>query len=282
MTYMAKVFVAGGRGYIGSCLCSSGFSERKTLLVGRADYNVFLDLNISDFSSVLMRVEAGDFFILLSAISSPDACAKSTELAWRVNVTNTITLIEELITRGVRVVFASSDVVFGKHSGISYENSHLQPAGIYGDMKAEVEKAVSGNPLVKVVRFSLVLGKGDKFSEMLKVSASLGKKVSVFAGFERNIVSIDDVTEGIMRLVVSWDDFPEQLYNFSGPHLVSREEMTAALAQVIPGLLYTVTEAPEGFWVNRERVIETDCKNFTRLLGRKPKNLEQIISGWVN
>ena len=58
--------------------------------------------------------------------------------------------------------------------------------------------------------------------------------------------------------------------------------MTAALAQVIPGLQYTVTEAPLGFWDNRERVIETGCQNFTRLLGRKPKSLENIISEWVN
>lgn len=281
---MSSLFLLSSSGYIGRNLSflarrDSG-AEFKSAGRSGCDYEV--DLDSGRYDELLKSVKTGDFVVFLAAVSAPDICAKQPELAWRVNVRNTLSLIDKLSRKGVHIIFASSDVVFGKNTNLSSDNASLQPSSAYGEMKAEVEKAVFDNQLVKVIRFSLVVGREDKFSDMLKSAASEGKAVDIFAGFERNIVSIDDVVAGILRLIQSWDEFDEQVFNFSGPELVSREDLTAALAQVIPGINYTVTEAPSGFWDNRERVIETGCQNFTRLLGRKPKNLEQIISEWVN
>lgn len=275
-----SIFILGSSGFVGNVLYRSMSNDFVVYTVGRKSSHYHIDL--SDINSLhdFNMIGKGDYFLFLAAISSPEICAREPDLAWRVNVENTIALINQLVARGVRIIFASSDVVMGNRRGKSFDDSSLQPSGIYGEMKAAVENAVADNPFVKVMRFSYVLGKGDKFSAMLKESADSGKKVDIFAGFERNIVSIDDVITGINRLITHWDDYPEKVFNFSGPDLVSREKMTKALSTVIDGLDYTVTEAPDGFWDNRERVIETDCQNFSRLLGRKPKNLNQIIAGW--
>ncbi len=279
---MEKVFIVGASGYIGKHLLEQlgKLSNLELVSCGRGKEDEKLDLNDKDFSNFLELISDGDYLVLLASISSPDMCRDNPELAWAVNVENTNRLIHELTSQGVRVIFASSDVVVGNNEGLSEDDAALSPAGIYGEMKAAVENNVINNELVKVARFSYVLGKGDKFSTMLIDAAKDNVTVDIFDGFERNVVSIDDVTEGIYKLIDNWDNCSESVFNFSGPECISRESMTSGLSNVIDGLSYRVSEAPVGFWNNRPRRIETGCENFTKLLGRSPKSLSQIIDEW--
>ncbi|MDA9837091.1 sugar nucleotide-binding protein [Luminiphilus sp.] len=280
---MKRIVILGASGYVG-CSCARHYSSMTdvfTITAGKAGCELSVDLVSDNFVSFISSVWPGDTVLFLAAISSPDRCAELGGAAQLINVNNTISLIEQLTAKGANVVFCSSDAVMGKYAVKSYENSPVRPSGIYGEMKAAVELAVSENPNVKVARFSLVLGSGDKFTEMLKHASASGQEVEIFAGFVRNVVSIDDVTEGLYLLAKYWDQFPQKVFNFSGPELVSRECLVATFADVIPGLRYRVTDAPEKFWTNRERSVETDCHNFSLLLGRPPRSLSQIVSSWV-
>lgn len=281
---MRRIIVLGASGYVGSA-CVRRFpvmTELPTLTAGRHGGEFSVDLATEDFSSLTSSLRYGDTLIFLAAISSPDLCAKESGVARRVNVENTISLIEQLTIKGVRVVFCSSDAVMGGYSQKSYDESPVRPSGAYAEMKGAVEMAVEGNPFVKIARFSLVIGSGDKFTEMLRHASRTGDEIEIFSGFKRNVVSIDDVTEGLCCLAENWEKFPQKVFNFSGPELVSRERLVIAISDMIPSLRFRVTEASESFWNNRERVIETDCHNFSILLGRPPRSLRQIIDSWVN
>lgn len=282
---MQQVFIFGV-GFIGSHLVES-FSTAGFDVTEVSRYEC--DLSISDcvqaaaeFSSFASRCQQGDIFIFLSAISSPDYCAKYPSESRLVNVTNTIKLINLLTRRDVRVIFTSSDVVMGGYPEKSYEDWALYPSGAYGKMKASVERACLDNPLVKVARFSYVVGAGDQFTDMLRLAskADVDAEVQIYAGFERNVVSMTDVFEGMRVLATRWEDFSENVFNFSGPKLESREDMVVAFIEVFPDLKYEVLEAPIGFWDEREKRIEVDCGNFSRLLGRLPRNLEKIVREW--
>jgi len=163
-----KYFVVGGRGYVGAALYSSipdgvaGYASTSSGAEG------FLRLRLEvpgDFAN--LPISVGDVVFLTAAISSPDICAREHDRAWAVNVTGTSGFIANVITRGGRVVFFSSDTIYGERSDVFDETEKSNPAGEYAEMKAEVEKKFLGNPLFKSIRLSYVFSQEDKFTKYL-------------------------------------------------------------------------------------------------------------------
>ena len=279
---MSKIFVLGSSGFIGKQLYN--YLQVKysgdVMSSGRNNCDVNVDL-AKDFSELVYIAEVNDVVVLLSSISSPDICKNQPSLANKVNVDATIELIEKLTAKGVKVIFTSTDVVFGKSMTLVTDSSNLNPFGDYGDMKARVERVVQSNKLVKVVRFSYVLGKGDKYTSMMDESNNNGEKLEVFDGFERNVIVIDDVIDGIYKLIVNWDRINFSSINFCGEELISRIAMTQLYQEIVsPYLKFESIEAPLGFWNARPKKIEIRSNIFSTLLGRKPKTVEYKFKHW--
>ena len=160
---------------------------------------------------------------------------------------------------------------------MSNENFSLYPIGNYALMKSAVELKFRNVQNVKIARLSYVASKYDKFSALLFDSVLLDKKVTVFKGFERNIVTINDVLLGFENLITDWDDFDFQVVNFSGKDLLSREVFASMLQARYPEISFSVEEAPSTFWKTRKRVINTCHKRFGKLLGKQPQSLQSYI-----
>lgn len=278
---MSRIFILGATGFIGRHLVSSIPSCYEVVTIGRQNCNILFDLEKDLPEKLVVEVNKGDFFIFLSAISFPDACEKQFDLSYRVNVTNTLEVISALTKKGVRVIFSSSDVVFGNNKKPATDCSKLSPFGVYGEMKAEVELSLATNSNVKVARFSYVLGQGDKFTQMLEDSSEKGLSVDVFEGFERNVVALPDVLAGIKSIIQNWDKFDFQAINFSGPNIICRSKVVDILKKyVIIDLKYKTSKAPKSFWLSRAKTIETYSNNFELLLGRKPLTVEEFVKNW--
>lgn len=280
---MTKLFVIGATGYVGTNFIRAAALKGHwdVVTVGRQGCDIYLDLATDHFGELMERVHSGDGVLLLASISSPDQCQKKSRTARRVNVVNTINLIEKLVSKGVRVVFASTDAVFGGTTGSCTDDQIQCPAGIYGQTKAAVELAFMDEPLTTVARFSYVVGAGDKYTDMLRNACNSGEEIEVFEGFKRNIVSIDDVTDGLCSLYDDWEKFAGERINFSGPELIGRDQLTAALADTaMSRLAYKVVQAPSGFWDSRSKVINTHNEKFSELLGKPAKGLKQIVEEW--
>lgn len=276
-----NIYIFGASGYIGKNLVKILSVEENVITVGRNHEDIFFDLNFSSYKQFLDLASPGDVFIFLAAISSPEMCEAESEFAFELNVFKTITLINGLTNYGVKVIFSSSDAVFGNKCHLAFDEDKLEPIGNYAVMKQKVENAVFDNNLVKVVRFSYVLGREDKFCRMLYDAASSETIVDVYNGFERNIVLLEDVLEGIKNLISKWDEFSFNVVNFSGPSLVSRHQLVKVLQKyVLPELRFELSEAPLNFWSSRARSIATDCKNFSIILGRKPREISSIKELW--
>ena len=107
-----------------------------------------------------------------------------------------------------------------------------------------------------------------------------GKEVQIFSGFERSVVALEDVLNGLVNIVESWNMIQSPI-NFSGPELISREGMVSELAKNhLKNLKYRIIEAPEGFWNSRSRIINTNCERFEALLGKVPLTIKQAIKNW--
>jgi dTDP-4-dehydrorhamnose reductase len=279
---MQNIYVLGSTGFIGSQLMKYLKSKYKlsTYSVGRSNCDIYVDLEKST-NDLVNSTTKGDVVVFLSAISSPDFCSKYQKLAYKVNVTATVELINNLTDKGVKVIFSSTDMVFGYSSVRVVDNSPLDPFGDYGEMKAKVEHLVLNNNLVKIIRFSYVLGMGDKYSNLLSEMASTGKQLDVFDGFERNAVSIDDVLDGIYNLINRWNDIDEKSINFSGPELISRFKITQLYAESVhKHLRFKLVNAPVGFWDARPKTIEMDSCTFSKLLGKQPMSIKYKLQNW--
>ncbi|WP_434517227.1 NAD-dependent epimerase/dehydratase family protein (plasmid) [Dechloromonas sp. ARDL1] len=95
------------------------------------------------------NVRSGDVALLTAAISAPDICAREHDRAWAVNVTGTSSFIQSVIDRGARVLFFSSDTVYGEREDSFDESAACNPTGEYAEMKREVEQRFFGQRIIQ-------------------------------------------------------------------------------------------------------------------------------------
>ena len=110
-----NLFVVGASGYLGGCLlrCSPPSVNMIGISSSSKTGTVQLDL-LSPHEFDYSIVGTNGVVLLTAAISRPDICAREHERAWAVNVTGTSEFIGNVIARGGRVVFFSSDTVYGE------------------------------------------------------------------------------------------------------------------------------------------------------------------------
>lgn len=273
-----KYFVIGGRGYIGAALFAAipdGVSAFATSSSFKSDGFLRLRLDMpQDFDD--LPVADGDVVFLTSAISSPDICAHEYERAWAVNVVGTSALIDSVIARGGRVLFFSSDTVYGEREDEFDEHAPSKPAGEYAVMKHEVEQRFAGNRSFKAIRLSYVFAREDKFTRYLSGCAQRNEEAELFHPFFRSIIHRTDVVEGALALALRWSEFPQSVINFGGPNILSRIDFADCLKCVVfSGLRYRVTEPEESFFRNRPRIISMKSETLPLLLGRPVHTLRE-------
>lgn len=270
-----RLIIVGASGYIGRAIRESAKTLFELIVTSSGNNNDALHLNLSspeEFNYDFIRSD--DLVCLTAAISAPDICARDHDRAWALNVTGTSKFIQNVIDRGARVVFFSSDTVYGEREELFDETAVSNPAGEYAEMKREVEQRFSGNTSFKTIRLSYVFSQEDKFSRYLASCAERNEEADLFHPFFRAIVHLDDVVEGVLVLAKHWDEVPEQVINFGGPQVLSRIDFAECLREAhFHNLRFKVTQPGDNFFRNRPRVIAMTSPVFTRLLKRQPRML---------
>jgi len=270
-------FIVGAGGYLGRELTRRADPSFKVIGTSSKPGLNFICLDLQSVrDSDFQLVDATSVVFLTAAISAPDVCAREYNRAWVVNVTGTSRFIQGAINRGARVVFFSSDAVYGEREEEFDEKIACKPAGEYAQMKREVEQRFSGNASFKAIRLSYVFSREDKFTRYLAGCAERNEEAELFHPFFRAIVHRDDVVEGALTLVKRWDEIPEQVINFGGPQVLSRIDFAECLREAhLHDLRFTVTEPSADFFNNRPRVIAMTSPVFAGLLGRSPRTLSE-------
>lgn len=211
--------------------------------------------------------------ILLAGISSPDFCEQNKELAHKINFQGTKYFINECINRGAKVLFFSSDLVYGKSDNFFNENSSTQPLGYYGKLKREIENSfVSSN--FKVFRLSYVLSESDKYVDYLNKCIVDQVKPEIFHPLFRNIVFIDDVIEAIRSILLKWHHFNNIIFNICGEESISRVDIADKL---INNNGYKIVNPGKRFWSIRPKNIKVSSLYFERLIERKPVSFSNAM-----
>lgn len=272
---MSKLIIVGSTGYIGSKLFISAKKIKETHGTSSSGGNGLLPLRLDEANNFdYGKINDADVVLLSAAISAPDVCAREYDRVRAVNVVGTSNFIESAIQRGGRVIFFSSDTVYGEREADFDETAACNPAGEYAEMKREVEQRFAGNASFKVIRLSYVFSREDKFSRYLVGCAERKEEADLFHPFFRAIVHRDDVVQGALALATRWNDVSAQVINFGGPQVLSRIDFAECLRQThLHELHFKVTEPGADFFKNRPRVIAMTSPIFTSLLRRPPRSL---------
>ncbi|ABI58443.1 NAD-dependent epimerase/dehydratase family protein [Nitrosomonas eutropha] len=271
----STLFIVGARSYVGGALFASASKVGSAIGTSSLGGNDLLPLRLDapaefDYG----QIHPGDVVLLTAAISAPDICAREHGRAWAVNVTGTSSVIQSVINRGARVIFFSSDAVYGEREDEFDERAACNPVGEYAVMKHEVEQRFAGNASFKAIRLSYVFSREDKFTRYLAGCVQRNEQADLFHPFSRAIVHRDDVVAGALTLAEHWDDSPEQIINFGGPQILSRVDFAECLREIhFHDLRFKIIEPDADFFKNRPRIIAMTSPIFARLLGRPPHSL---------
>ena len=220
----------------------------------------------------------GDTIIFTAAISEPAIVSAQFEKATRVNVESTGEFIQGAIDLGCKVLFLSSDTVYGDVE-TGFDESHpINPKGAYAEMKSIVEKRFEGNPNFKSFRCSLNFYKDDRFTQYLKTCAANNVEADIFDPLTRAIVHRDDTVDAILAVANDWSLAEGQYTNCGGPQVLSRAQIAETMKRVaLPNLQFKVSRPPSKFYTDRPAFIEMKSPNLKRILGRSPVTFEESV-----
>ena len=268
-----KVVVVGSSGYLGGEIYKylKKYAEYVNVVgVSRKrDSDFFCDLSSGSIPVPSLAKE--DLVIFLAAISSPDLCDGLSGTAYQTNVVGTIAFVDSAIKAGARVIFFSSDTVYGEQKEPFDESLPVSPFGGYAKMKSIVEAHFASSELFKSIRLSYVFSRNDKFTKYL---LTCEEEAEIFDPLIRSVIYINDVAAGTLALANQWNQVTLKNINFGGPESISRQ----AFFQQISNhkslkIRHKLVTPDEKFYQNRPKVIAMRSPVLAKLLHRPPRSL---------
>lgn len=256
-----KIALVGSSGYIAEFILNRFVSEsdiRSVLKIDcSAEADAYLDLNDADAFDYFLLDDI-DFMVFTAAVSEPDKCAGEFDTCWKINVVGTNYFIKQAIGRGCRVLFFSSDAVFGDDAGVIYtEGSETRACTPYGRMKKAVEDEFKDDSSFKAIRLSYVVSAKDRFVTYCLRCVENGDKADIFHPFYRNVIVVSDVVNVVTYFAFHWDEYKPTFLNVAGKELVSRIRIADELNRYMGGKLkYSVSMPGEEFFMNRPRITQ--------------------------
>ena len=275
---MRRMVIVGATGFIGESLAAAA-REKFTVVTMSRGLRAKSDfpLDLSDPQSLeQVQLSSEDIVLFLAAQSSPDLCALDFEGAWAINVTGTAILINRALAAGARVLFCSTDSVYGEAENPVDELSPCHPVCPYGKMKRTIEEMFVGDPLFKAIRISYTFALLDKLTSYILSCYAQKKPVEVYEPFYRCIVYRDDVVRAFLALSEHWDTYPLPLLNAGGPERLSRIDVVESFKEAgLTSLEYRIVEAPPQFFQNRPRIVTMVSPHVEMLTGMRRRTLTE-------
>lgn len=147
-----RVFITGGSGVLGRRLIEN-FPKEYTVFAPTST-----ECNILDLEKITSTIQHYNPEIIIHAAAYVDTfgCEKDLGKALTSNVVGTLNIVKASIPLICKVVYISSEYVFGGSKGNYTVNDRLDPKNIYGKTKAASEYIVSTLPNYQIIRAPFV------------------------------------------------------------------------------------------------------------------------------
>ena len=186
-----------------------------------------LSKSVADFQ-IPDGVRSACIFIAVARLA---ACAADPEGSARINVSQTVALVDRLVQKGIYTLFLSSNQVFGGEQPHVGAAAPLSPVSEYGRQKAKAEQLLharmaAGAP-IGVLRLSKVVSPGMKLVADWKRELAANRPIQAFGDMTLAPVPVEIVAQSIANLM---RDRLEVIAQLSGPRDMTYWELGQFLA----------------------------------------------------
>lgn len=236
-----KFIVIGASGYIGShCynhLKSQGYTVMGTQHTSTSLQHITFDLSQDRIHNVI----ESSFFtktekiysIVFAAFSQVERCFQEKEKSYRVNVTGTIQLLNDLGALGSTPIYISTSAVYDGVTGNYNEESVRHPQTEYGRQKLEVEKYIEKNfPQAIIVRIDKALDDQPAHRNPLNEWYNLIKQNKPILCLDQTF-SPTDVQDIAHAILILCRKNLQGTYNLANPEFFSRRDLAQQFAQAL-------------------------------------------------
>lgn len=251
---------------------------------------IILDLskNISDQPLLDLTDNIRTAF-LCAAIPRFEECERNRDVTFLVNVSNTVRVAELLVSRGVRVVFLSTNAVFSCDNPYPEESSVPCPNTEYGRQKAEAEKrllslgglAARGSHVI-IARLTKVLSARMPLICGWVEYLSRGKPIQAFDDLSFAPVSLDYATRALIRL---GNSAVPGIYHLSGASDITYYDFALQLAETLGRpknmVLPVKTPLQEGWRIIKPRFSALAMGFTEKVISMPPQNLKDVTKNVV-
>lgn len=278
-----RIFIIGKNGYIASRLLNTMDNlEYKNFfytLPKQTENNKCTFLNLlwpEKFNYKL--INKNDIIIFLACITSQNICRNNFKYAYQINVKGTIKFIQEILKNGAKVLFFSSDTVYGNREETVDETSIPNPYGLYAKMKYLVESRFLYEENFKIFRLSYVFSKDDKFTKYLIDCSQNNTTAKIFHPIYRKVIYIMDVIQAILNIIKRWNNFETKILNICGNELLSRKDIAGMFKNYVDSNIKLETAIPDNVFIKeRPKIINIKSLYLKKLLNRNPYTIEQAM-----
>ena len=289
-----KVIITGANGFLGQHL--SLFLQDKSIDVmasGRGQCRIefnnpptvnYVEANITNALEVdkLLSENAPDWVIHCAAMSKPNECHINHEECILQNVTATNYLITSCKYSGAKLLYLSTDFIFGEN-GPHNEEDIPAPLNFYGESKLKAEELVKNSGLHwAIVRPVLIYGKQlpgtpPSFLHWVKNSLENNKAIKVVNDQFRTPTLVTDICEGIYS-IIQQDE--QGVFHLSGNEILTPYQMAIKVAkeyQLEETLITAVTSDTFPEPVKRARYSGLKNDKAKKVLGFNPRSFDEGI-----
>ena len=204
-----NILITGSCGMLGQYFCK--YFEKKNNIFKISKRKIFEDQYLSidflDFNNKNIRrlekfVEP-DIIIHSAALTNVDLCEKDQAIAKKINYDSTKKIIQ--IFKGVKIIFISSDAVFGEKIE-RFENSEVSPINYYGKTKILSEDLILKQKNGIVIRTTPIgINSLDKnsFVDLMYASLKSNKKINMFKNVFFNPIHSEMLINYIEKIIIS-------------------------------------------------------------------------------
>jgi len=228
------VLITGAAGFIGENIAHRFRGEPHRLLLvcgsrrprAQADACVSADLaERGAFTRAVKGLQA-DTVVHTAAVVNPDACQRDPERAHAVNVAGTREVACWAEERGARMIYFSTDLVYGGDRSFYREEDPTGPTNVYGATKLageeEVRRACSDWVILRLaLSYGPTRGALGDWTWKMREALRQGKDLPLFTDQFRTPAHAGDTTEAVFRLAGGRGG---GLYHMGGRDRVSRFE----------------------------------------------------------
>lgn len=229
-----SVLVIGSSGLVGNAVVLAGQPDHDVTAASRSDQDPNLRVDLRDARSIrraiLETAHPPDVVILAAAVSSVVRCEVDPATTYNVNVVGSRTVVEAAADAKAKVVFLSSDYVFGD-GGPHQESDDPAPMNEYGRQKLEVEEIVLSRSANVVVRTCQVFGQDARRANY--VLATLDRLVAGEIVHARpDLFGTPTYVRDLAAEIIDLGTGPAAgVWHVAGPEFVSRMNLAQQVAR---------------------------------------------------